>query len=659
MDFLKSKKRFSLKYGEKSIWDCEFTVSEKEDGNSLITEYAFPDGLKITNTAKKYDDFGAYEWVTYFENTSDRPTDIISELWDADIELPFSAAVFKNSAYLPDYDKEPIIYHPIGSIAKIEDFSMEPDGLEICNYRKHLYQDQTKTFKTSGGRSSESEAPFFNVKGENGGTVFAIGWSGQWNCEISRKTDTINIRTKIEDTNFRLLPGEKFRTSSFVMMPYEGGFTDSQNKWRRLVKKHFSLIGKPGRDKYGPLFCGIWGGLKSEQVLERIEFIKKNNIPFEYLWMDAGWYGRSKKDSPNEFTGDWGDQVGDWRVNNLVHPDGLRDVSEAIKNAGMKFLLWFEPERTMYTAPEALAHPEYFLRSSEGDWPAILNPKDLLLNLGNEDAWNYCFNLLSDYIEKLNISCYRQDFNMKPLAYWRSNDAFDRKGISEIKHINGMYRLWDKLLEKFPNLIIDNCASGGRRIDIETLRRSIPLWRSDYQCTADYKPESNQYQSITYGIWAPFAGTGTGRAIGDTYRIRSAYAPALTTNYLFSVDEKLPTDKETIDWLKKYCSEYKTVRPYLSCDMYPLTNATYDTEAYMAVQYDNPEGKDGIIQIFRRENSPYPSIMLKPEALSGDKKYIITDADSGEKFTICGKDEFEIKIPEKRTAKLYFYKELK
>ena len=155
------------------------------------------------------------------------------------------------------------------------------------------------------------------------------------------------------------------------------------------------------------------------------------------------------------------------------------------------------------------------------------------------------------------------------------------------------------------------------------------------------------------------AGTGTGRAIGDTYRIRSAYAPALTTNYLFSVDEKLPTDKETIDWLKKYCSEYKTVRPYLSCDMYPLTNATYDTEAYMAVQYDNPEGKDGIIQIFRRENSPYPSIMLKPEALSGDKKYIITDADSGEEFTICGKDEFEIKIPEKRTAKLYFYKELK
>ena len=658
MEFLKSQKRFSLQYGEKSMCDCEYTVSEQEKGTSLITKYVFPDGLTITNEAKKYDDFGAYEWVTYFENTSDVPTDIISELWDADIELPFSAAVFKNSAYLPDYEKEPIIYHPIGSLAKMEDFSMEPDGLQISNYRKHLYQNQTKTFQASGGRSAENEAPFFNVKDEHGGFVFAIGWSGQWNCEISRKVDTIRIKTKIEDTHFRLLPGEKIRTSSFVIMPYEGNVTDSQNKWRRLVKKHFSLIGQPGRDEYGPLFCGIWGGLKSEKVLERIEFIKKNNIPFDYLWLDAGWYGTSEQDSPNEFTGDWGSFVGDWRVNKLVHPKELRDVAAAIKDAGMKFLLWFESERSMYTAPEALAHPEYFFRSSTGEWPDVLNQKDLLLNLGNEDAWNYCFNFLSDAIETLGISCYRQDFNMKPLVYWRSNDALDRKGISEIKHINGMYRLWDKLLEKFPHLIIDNCASGGRRIDIETLRRSIPLWRSDYQCTADFKPESNQYQNVTYGIWAPFTGTGTGRAIGDTYRIRSSYAPALTTNYIFSVDEKLPDDQEMVDWLKKYCVEYKTVRPYLSCDLYPLTSVTSDRGATMAVQYDRPESKDGIVQIFRRDDSPYPSIILTLEALSDSKRYMLTDADSGETFTISGKEEFEIKMPEKRTAKLYFYQEV-
>ncbi len=114
------------------------------------------------------------------------------------------------------------------------------------------------------------------------------------------------------------------------------------------------------------------------------------------------------------------------------------------------------------------------------------------MNLGDESAWNYCFDTLAELIEKLNLHYYRQDFNILPLPYWRKNDTQDRIGISEIKHIMGLYRLWDALLERFPHLMIDNCASGGRRIDIETLRRSVPLWRSDAQCPANYRCEIAQ-----------------------------------------------------------------------------------------------------------------------------------------------------------------------
>ena len=140
----------------------------------------------------------------------------------------------------------------------------------------------------------------------------------------------------------------------------------------------------------------------------------------------------------------------------------------------MKFLLWFEPEHVKRNTPVAIEHPEYFLE--------IPGKENLLLNLGKEEAWNYCCETISSMIEEIGIDCYRQDFNTDPLESWCKNDAPDRLGITEIKHINGLYRLWDTLLEKYPNLLIDNCASGGRRIDIETLRRSIPLWRSDYQC---------------------------------------------------------------------------------------------------------------------------------------------------------------------------------
>ena len=148
-------------------------------------------------------------------------------------------------------------------------------------------------------------------------------------------------------------------------MPYIGDVITSQNKWRRLVKEHFSLIGSEGREKYGPLCAGIWGGMTTETVLDRIEKIKKNNLPYEYIWMDAGWYGEETNPSPDEFEGDWAIHTGDWRVSKVIHKNGLKDVSKTIHDAGMKFLLWIESERVIRTKPIVSEHPEYFLTNKQ------------------------------------------------------------------------------------------------------------------------------------------------------------------------------------------------------------------------------------------------------------------------------------------------------
>ncbi len=652
MNFLKNNKRISFLYGEKSIWDCVISSDTKETENTLEIEYKTADGLKFTNIAKKYGDFGAYEWVTYFENTGSAPTEIISELYDCDIEIPLFIPKFSWTSYIPADDALAKVYNPIGSISNYNDFTIPSHHFNL--YEKPfmpLYENTTLNFKTSGGRSSQAFAPFFNLSSKDGGFVFAIGWTGQWNCEISGKENTAHIKTKIEDTHFRLLPGEKIRTSSFVMMNYDGDFTAAQNKWRRFVKEHFSLIGSEGRDECGPLCFNLWGGMTTKGCIERINTIKKNNIPFEYVWMDAGWYGTSTKDSPDEFEGDWAEQTGNWCVNRHIHPDGLIDVSKAIHENGMKFVLWFEPERAICTTQIAKEHPEYFLPVPKG-----VESQNLLLNLGNEDAFDYCCDMLCDYIEKLNIDCYRQDFNMDPLEYWRKNDSADRIGITEIKHINGLYKLWDKLLERFPHLIIDNCASGGRRIDIETLKRSIPLWRSDYQCPANFKTEVNQYHSLNYGMWMPYSGTGAGGIIGDIYRFRSSYAQAIATNYMYSEKESVITNPDDLAWIKKCTEEYLKIRPYLSCDMYSLIVPNADTGSWFALQYDRPEESDGVLQVFRRDDSPYPTAFLKPEALEAGAVYTLTDLDSGDTVTFQGGTEIKLEIPEKRSAKIYIYK---
>ena len=100
---------------------------------------------------------------------------------------------------------------------------------------------------------------------------------------------------------------------------------------------------------------------------------------------------------------------------------------------------------------------------------------------------------ISSILNEVGIDIYRHDFNMYPLNYWQHNDTVDQQGITEIRYIMGLYG-FDHLLESHEKLTIDNCASGGRRIDFEMLRRSLLLWRSDL-C---WEPVAQQ--SATYGL---------------------------------------------------------------------------------------------------------------------------------------------------------------
>ncbi len=656
MDFLRDNKRLSFLYNGKCIWDFEMQTSSEEHGNKIRFEYLLSDGLKVVNCAERFPDFDACEWVTWFENTGEQPSKIISKLYDCDVDIPFEHdEPYKQTAYIPNPDLMMKIYAPSGAENIREAFYTDMDSLNLAanSYLNHIYPGQTKEYSTSGGRSANSQcAPFFNINRQGRGVIFAIGWTGQWNCRVERSSDFVNIKTKIEDTHFKLLPGEKIRTSSIVIMNYECDYNESQNKWRRLIKRHFSLIGSEGRAEQAPFCAGIWGGMTTAGVIERINAIKESKLPFEYIWMDAGWYGSSEKECPDEFEGDWPLYTGDWRVNKTYHPYGLLEVRKAINDAGMKFLLWLEPERVINNTPVASEHPEYFI--------ALDNNDNLLLNLGNDEAWQYCFDMLSEKIEELSIDCYRQDFNIWPLMYWRLNDAEDRKGITEIKHITGLYRLWDALLERFPHLIIDNCASGGRRIDIETLRRSVPLWRNDMPCAANFAPEVNQTHNMTYGTWLPYSGSGTGREWGDVYRIRSSYSASMTTNYTFSERTEFGKDEKQLEWINKYGEEYLKVRPYFSCDFYPLTALVSGDDTWCTAQYNRPEKNDGIIQVFKRGKSSYKSAQYCLFGLDAEKIYEFSDADGEAAFELTGKElmceGLKVTVDERRTAKLFFYK---
>lgn len=655
MNFLQNNKRFSFKINGVDAWNTNYAAEFSQNGNEYTSVYTFEDGLRITNIAVSYPEYGAYEWVNYIENISDSPTGIITDLYDSDIELPFTHEDNRTySAYIPDAEKSARIYTPLGSTWSHNDFYCDVYSIDESRRKNFIYPNETKKYACRGGRSSDGQAPFFNFHQNGVGFIFAIGWSGQWNCEIGRKNDSVTFKSKIEDTAFCVLPHEKFRTSSAVILPYNCNFEKSQNIWRRFIKEKVSPLSKNGKTVEPILCAGIWGGMKTQSVLERIKTIEENKLPFKYIWIDAGWYGENTQPTPDEFEGDWHKHTGDWQVSTAIHPQGLHDVSKAIHDAGMKFLLWFEPERIIKSTPISETHPEYLLNGNNK------NSNNLLLNLGNNEAWQYCLDTLSKMTDELKIDCYRNDFNISPLEYWRKNDTPDRRGITEIKYINGLYALWDALLEKFPHLIIDNCASGGRRIDFELLKRSIPLWRSDMMCPANYEINGAQCHNLNFNLWMPFSGTSTGRGY-DEYRFRSAYSPTLTTNHSFSERDAYCDTPEKTAFLKKYTEEYLKIQPFLSEDFYALTKFSEKDDVWCALQFNRPSNHDGIIEVFRRENSPYETACFNLKGLNENSDYIFTDFDGGE-FTVNSneilKHGLKLTVKEKRKAKIYKYSEI-
>ncbi|MEN6338101.1 MAG: alpha-galactosidase, partial [Phycisphaerales bacterium] len=434
--------------------------------------YADPStGLQVRCVLVMYGDFPTVEWTLYFKNTGSADTPIIEKIQALDIRIDRSG------------EREFLLHHNVGSPANGNDYGPleTPLGPGV---RKHL--------GGSGGRPTNTDWSYFNLEWGGEGMIVAVGWPGQWAAEFVRDgARDLSLSASQELTHFKLLPGEEVRSPLVVLQFWKGQWIASQNVWRRWMMAH-SMPKPDGVLPPAKLFASSsrqYNEMIDANEARQILFIDRyaqEDIKLDYWWMDAGWY--------IHHGGGW-PRVGTWEVDPARFPRGLRAVSDYAHSKGLKILVWFEPERVAAGTWLAENHPEWILGGAKGG----------LLNLGNDAARQW----LTDHVDRLlteqGIDLYRQDFNMDPLNNWRSADAADRQGITEIKHVTGYLAYWDELIRRHPGLLIDSCASGGRRNDIETMRRAVPLWRSDYAY------EATGHQCMTYGLslWLPYHGTGT------------------------------------------------------------------------------------------------------------------------------------------------------
>ena len=605
------------------------------------------DTLRITIERRDFAQYEATEWKVFFENPGKENSGIISEICDCDAMLPVDTTERYHPGYMLGRDNVCVIAMR-GMVNNLN--YGDSDRGSAAEYEllpEHMARGYgtsvRKSFANRGGRSSDGMMPFFNVTAKGAGVICAIGWTGDWRADFMLENDGVRLRSGLQNAAFYLKPAEKIRTSSIVIMEYSDE-EDGENKFRELLKNHFSHKACTNTGRDGLLAFYLWGGLPSEEMKKRVGELQNRNIQLEDLWIDAGWYGQCE-DCRDTFKGDWSKFTGDWEVNKRVHPEEMLDVRKTAEEAGMRMMLWFETERATQFSKKAKEHPEWFLQADGEQGNSILY-------YGNEDAYTYAVELLSEYIQKYNMSCYRQDFNVDLVRFFEQNDEEDRRGITEIKHITGMYRLWGQLLERFPGLIIDNCSTGGRRIDIETIRRSIPFFRSDYQCEYNGNPEVLQTHNTNISRYLPYNGCVT--FICDLYALRSSYSSSFgiyVYGYWFNT-----LSEDDFALLKKVCDEYRSIRHYFADNFYNHGSYVFDETSWAIWQYHDPVDNSGIVMAFRRENSPCDraSISLKgiPKGKAG--KLTCRNLDSGEEY-VTDAENFTICLPERKSCTIIKY----
>ncbi|HQK95052.1 MAG TPA: alpha-galactosidase [Armatimonadota bacterium] len=651
---------FSFKCGDRSSRDwVKIETARIESGDwqengartHVLTWRDDQTSLSCEMRLREFRGHPAFDWVVRVRNEGTADSAKIHDFWGID------------TCWNATDGSMPILHRSIGSPGHEDDFQFRSEFMHNSMWDKRRRIPMDTPSNTRWGeihsynipndhRSSAVWLPFFNYQTGGDGLITGLGWSGAWRAYFDHQGGgSSTILAGVENLDTILRPGEAVRSTLNLALYWQGELMHGQNLFRRLVLDHYTphMDGKPVEP---PIPGVVWGGIPSAEHLEIIEKIQEYEIPFDVYWFDAGWYGTGTVPSYSVFEGDWGIMAGDWRPNPNWHHGTLKPVSDAAHALGMKFLVWVEPCRALQGRPVTLEHPEYFLTgNADGE---ARDGQTLLLDLGNPEALNWAVDVVASLVEDYGMDWYEEDFNLDPNPYLEAAAEPDRWGMREMRFIEGHFAFWDTLLQRFPNLAILNCASGGRRIDLESISRGEPLWRSDYNCFPEATAESTQDQSYGIQHWLPIQGSMIrGWSMYDTYEARCALSPGMETGIVAKTPE---------EWLqlKANVIQAKRCKRYFMGDYYPLANQQRDPAAWTAYHLFLPEEQEGMLVALRRAKSDVAAMTFDLLTIDPARQWEFEDYDSGKRWVASGRqireEGFEVAITQRRGSRLIFYR---
>ena len=363
--------------------------------------------MEIRCASVVYADFPVVEWTVYLKNTGKADTPIVENIQGMDVSFKRDGGGGYTLHNMRGDDCSAASYQPIDI---------------------PVNKETTHRFAPVGGRPTQGTAtPYFNVEWSGQGVIAVLGWPGQWASQFDcDQSSVLKVRGGQELTKLKLLPGEEIRTPLSVLMFWKGDALRSQNLWRRWMIAH-NIPRTNG--KLPPTFTSSMGTSASALLpvadveIAAMDALVKSGNKIDYWWIDAGWY---------PCNGSW-PNTGTWEPDPVRFPRGIKPVTDHAHELGMKFVLWFEPERVAPNSWLTQNHPQWIFGGANGG----------LLNEGNPETRQWVIEHIDRFIKDQGIDLYREDYNIDPLAYWRGNDAPDRQGITENLYVQGHLAYWD------------------------------------------------------------------------------------------------------------------------------------------------------------------------------------------------------------------------
>jgi alpha-galactosidase len=391
-----------------------------------------------------------------------------------------------------------------------------------------------------------------------------------------------SLAVGVKVNGLRLAPGESLMLPSVHLGFFTGGATSATNVLRRYLYEHVCAR-YHGELMIPRVTYGTWFGFEARTDLEGLKTQARRaaEIGIEVFAIDASW-----------FPGGFPDGVGNWdRIDPDRFPDNMEELAPYVRGLGMEMGSWFECERAIEGTWAVETHPEWFVPVPKPDHSA---KQAYHLNLAERGAQDWVIETVGGWIERLGLGWICWDYNIEPQPFW---EAFDPTLKIQFTYMEGLNRVLDTLMAMYPNLLVQGCASGGRRIDIGTMRRAHTYWISDQAMD----PLLCRYMQARANRFLP--GHLLDRRVpvpanaGD-----EGYDDAAVLSRMLG---KLAFDGDIASWsprlsarMARWVAEFKAIRHLLVQDFYqllPLPTTAEDWDAIMFVDY---AGADAVLFAF-------------------------------------------------------------